>query len=275
MRIGVRGHDFGRLPPLQLAQKLAACGADAVQLAIPKAIEGIDGYGSVSHEQLDGINAAFAANDIHIAVLGCYIDPAIWDERERKAQIGIFKNGIACARALGAEVIGTETTAFFGAEKQRGAAFDLLCESLNEMLDAAARQNVTVAVEPVAFHTLNTPELTAALLERFSGSGLSVIFDPVNLLTTKNIGGQSELWSRCLSCFGRAVTAIHMKDVFVGEDGGLIDTKIGDGAVDYAPIAAWFQENSPNVSLLREGIIIGEEADELARIRAIFSSCTL
>lgn len=40
MKIGIRAHDFGCLPPVRLAEKMAAQGVEAAQLAIPKAIAG-------------------------------------------------------------------------------------------------------------------------------------------------------------------------------------------------------------------------------------------
>ena len=44
MKIGIRAHDFGRLPPVRLAEKMAAQGVEAAQLAIPKAIAGVESY---------------------------------------------------------------------------------------------------------------------------------------------------------------------------------------------------------------------------------------
>ena len=55
------------------------------------------------------------------------------------------------------------------------------------MLNDAAKLGVTVAVEPVAAHTLNSPALAARLLQEFRGGGLAAIFDAVNLLTPARI----------------------------------------------------------------------------------------
>ena len=48
MKIGIRAHDFGCLPPVRLAEKMAAQGVEAAQLAIPKAIAGVESYAQVS-----------------------------------------------------------------------------------------------------------------------------------------------------------------------------------------------------------------------------------
>ena len=42
MRIGIRAHDFGKLPAEELARRIAAKGLTCVQLAVSKAIAGLD-----------------------------------------------------------------------------------------------------------------------------------------------------------------------------------------------------------------------------------------
>ena len=76
MKIGIRAHDFGCLPPVRLAEKMAAQGVEAAQLAIPKAIAGVESYAQVTDGLLREIGAAFREHHIDIAVLGCYIGAA-------------------------------------------------------------------------------------------------------------------------------------------------------------------------------------------------------
>ncbi|MFQ9678859.1 MAG: hypothetical protein ACLRZH_00930 [Ruthenibacterium lactatiformans] len=83
MKIGIRAHDFGCLPPVRLAEKMAAQGVEAAQLAIPKAIAGVESYAQVT----DGLlreSARHREHHIDIAVLGC-IEPSL-SMRRRKAQ---------------------------------------------------------------------------------------------------------------------------------------------------------------------------------------------
>ena len=58
MKIGIRAHDFGCLPPVRLAEKMAAQGVEAAQLAIPKAIAGVESYAQVTDGLLREIGAA-------------------------------------------------------------------------------------------------------------------------------------------------------------------------------------------------------------------------
>ena len=57
MKIGIRAHDFGCLPPVRLAEKMAAQGVEAAQLAIPKAIAGVESYAQVTDGLLREIGA--------------------------------------------------------------------------------------------------------------------------------------------------------------------------------------------------------------------------
>ena len=150
MKIGIRAHDFGCLPPVRLAEKMAAQGVEAAQLAIPKAIAGVESYAQVTDGLLREIGAAFREHHIDIAVLGCYIEPSLPDEAARKAQLDTFRLGLRCAAELGAGCVGTETTLFSGPEQERPAAYDILRRSVDAMLNDAAKLGVTVAVSRTA-----------------------------------------------------------------------------------------------------------------------------
>ena len=146
MKIGIRAHDFGCLPPVRLAEKMAAQGVEAAQLAIPKAIAGVESYAQVTDGLLREIGAAFREHHIDIAVLGCYIEPSLPDEAARKAQLDTFRLGLRCAAELGAGCVGTETTLFSGPEQERPAAYDILRRSVDARRKDDVHFTVTAAV---------------------------------------------------------------------------------------------------------------------------------
>lgn len=270
MRIGVRGHDFGRHSPEDLADILAGAGVEAAQLALPKVIEGVDSYYDVSDGLLERLKAALAARDIEHSVLGCYIEPAAADPDERERQLGVFARGIYCASALGAKCVGTETTNYNGNESGREAAFDILSRSVERMLLEAGKLGVTVAVEPVAWHTLNSPELTARLLLRFEGGGLSVIFDPSNLFPRTTAERQDELWRECVEAFGDSVITMHIKDGVLSSN-SVTPCLLGEGDIDYTRvIAPWLKAQKPDIALLREEISPPTAARDLEWMRGMF-----
>ena len=51
MKIGCRAHDYGKHPAQELALILHNAGYQAAQVAVPKAIEGINDYQHISPEQ--------------------------------------------------------------------------------------------------------------------------------------------------------------------------------------------------------------------------------
>ena len=51
-RIGCRAHDYGKLPAAALAATLRAKGYNAAQLAMPRAIAGIEDFAHITDKQL-------------------------------------------------------------------------------------------------------------------------------------------------------------------------------------------------------------------------------
>jgi sugar phosphate isomerase/epimerase len=162
-------------------------------------------------------------------------------------------------------VIATETSTYSGLESEREVPLGRLRKSLEQMVDYADNHQAVVAIEPVATHTLNTPKLAAQILSEFPQ--LRIVFDPVNLLTSENIGNQEKLWDECFSLFGDKIKAIHIKDV----DASLGDLPLGQGIVNFKALAKGAQAVCPDAPLLREGITFGSEAEEIQFIRETFS----
>lgn len=183
MKIGIRAHDFGCLPPVRLAEKMAAQGVEAAQLAIPKAIAGVESYAQVTDGLLREIGAAFRE---HTLISPCW--GAISSRRcpmRLRARRSWIRSAWGCAvrRSWGRAASAPRRRFFPGRSRSARAAYDILRRSVDAMLNDAAKLGVTVAVEPVAAHTLNSPGPGGRLLQEFRGGGLAAIFDAVNLLT--------------------------------------------------------------------------------------------
>jgi L-ribulose-5-phosphate 3-epimerase len=92
LTLGVRGHDFGKAPVAELAGKIAAKKFTCLQLALAKALTDFDyGLGKLNPGLARRINRAFAAQNIEIAVLGCYINPIHPDLRQREDELARFE----------------------------------------------------------------------------------------------------------------------------------------------------------------------------------------
>jgi sugar phosphate isomerase/epimerase len=216
MRIGVRAHDYGKQPVESLLKTIANDGWEAVQLAFPKAVEGVGSCGDVTPRLIGQTKALLNETRLETAVMGVYVEPSFVDENRRKAQARILLDALPQCHALKAGCVGTETTSM---EKQPGVAradaLKALRKTLEEVLPEAERLGVVLAVEPVHYHALATPELTRELLRDMASPVLKIIFDPANLLRQEDIPKQDALWGRCIEAFGNDIAAVHVKGTAV------------------------------------------------------------
>ena len=270
MNIGVRAHDYGRHTPEELTSLLKNAGFDSCQLAMSKALEGMDAsVGRLNPGLCYSIRRVFEQSGIQISVLGCYIEPSLPDDEARAKQVARFREHVMYARQLGANVVGTETTNFRDMDEgERSVRFGYLVDSVGQMVEAAERYGMIVGIEPVSVHTLNTPELTARLLDIIASDNLQIIFDPVNLITLENIEHQDQLLDRCFDAFGDRIVALHCKDVLV-KDGQLQRTILGEGWLNYGKLMGWLKVNRPGLNLIREGADPATAHKDIAFLKSV------
>jgi sugar phosphate isomerase/epimerase len=170
---------------------------------------------------------------MEIPVLGCYIEPSYTNEEKRKAEVSAFLNQMSMAKALGAECIGTETTNMVKLMDFRENGLLSLKASLEEMILHAENLRLDVAVEPVYYHVMNTPERTKEILDSIPSKRLKVIFDPVNLLSPDEVENQYALWDRSFTCFGERIAVVHLKGIRRDENGKLVSSSFKDSIIDY------------------------------------------
>ncbi|MGL6174170.1 MAG: sugar phosphate isomerase/epimerase family protein [Cellulosilyticaceae bacterium] len=265
MKIGVRAHDYGKLPIETLIEAIKQDGFSNIQLAIPKAIEGIGGFEQITPDLIGKIKKICQVEQIEISVFGCYIEPSISDELKRQAEIDKFLKGIEYAKELGAGCIGTETTRFSGTEAEREVAFQRLVDSVRQMVNRAEEIGIDIGIEPVAYHTLATPQLTKRLLDTIQSPRLKVILDPVNLITIYNIRTQENLWQECIELFGDKICAIHIKGIKVNADDELEKVSLTECEVNFKTILKEMIKRNPEMPVLRE-----EAIPALARLEQEF-----
>ena len=187
IRIGCRAHDYGKHTPVQLAHILHTAGYTGAQLAMPRAIEGIEDFASVTDAQLSAIFQAFDTEDIEITVLSCYMDLSAPDEPTRLAGVENVKRCLRYAKQVGARMVGSETSWTALSDEEKALRRPLMLDSLQRIAEEAVRLDAVFGVEPVAIHPLCSPEILAELLQAVDApNNIKVIFDPVNLFTTKD-----------------------------------------------------------------------------------------
>lgn len=255
IKIGVRAHDYGKDTPHQLFHKISADGFSTVQLALKKSISGVNQFGDITQELIHEINQERIRSDLSVAVLGVYVEPSLADEKLRTASISELIGSIPFAKELEAGCIGTETTS---RSKQPGVtrkeALYALLNSLWSIMPVAEENGVTIAIEPVYYHTVNTPECAADVLKTIRSPNLKIIFDPVNLLSGEEISFQHQLWNRCFNSFGQNIAAVHMKGVRQDSQGKLVSAGFAHSIVDYPYLFRFLKKMPQDFSILREEI---------------------
>ncbi|MCL1996799.1 MAG: sugar phosphate isomerase/epimerase [Defluviitaleaceae bacterium] len=266
MKIGVRAHDFGRHSVEDLPKIIKEAGFDCVQLALAKAIEGINSFADITDRHLEQVFNSFEKNQLDITVLGCYIEPSVSDKDLRLSNVAIFQNHLAYAKTLDVSVVGTETTHMHPTtpEKEREKAYQLLKDSVLRMAETAEKHEVNIGIEPVADHTLNTPILTKRLIDEVGSKRLKIIFDPFNMLLPETAHRQEEIYKEMFDLFSDRIVVLHVKDTIIA-NGEKTWANIGRGIINYRFIMDFL----PSVNLLREDVKMDsykEDRDAIEKI---------
>lgn len=257
MKIGARAHDFGKKDPEVLFGEILKEGYTGVHLALKKAMRGIEDNCDIDEDFIEELGRVIRKTGMEIPVLGCYIEPSYTDEGKRAREVLEFKRQTRFAQALGAGCIGTETTNLEKLQDTRENALEALVLSLREMTRHAEEVGIDVAIEPVHYHVMNTPELTKVVLDRVDSKRLKVIFDPVNLLSPEDVQDQYGLWKRAFQHFGDRIAAVHMKGITFDGQGELVSCALEDSLVDYGYI----------MKLLKDSIMRGKTSEDIYLLR--------
>ncbi len=270
MKIGVRAHDYGKRPARQLAQVLREEGYEAAQLAIPKAIAGIDSYRGITPRQLEEIRSAFADNHIDIAVLGCYMDLGNPDAAVRKEAVENVKTSLRYAKELGARAVGSETAYPHLAAEQKKQWYPYAVDSIQRIVEEARRLGAVFAVEPVDCHPLDSVEAVLDLIHRVDDSRhLRLIFDAANLLTPPDIDNQDAFWTSWLQAVGPYIDVLHIKDFTLDEADRKCPARLGHGLVRYDTIRCWLHDEKRDIALLRDEMNPQFAKEDIAFLRGM------
>ena len=269
MIIGMRGHDFGRMEPSALAAAIRETGFRATQLAFTKAFPPPAAQ-YMTAQRLADIRQTFAAQGIALPVMGCYVSTSDRDDAVREAAKASFGECLRASVVLGAGCVGTETTHFTFDESERGAAYARLVDFVRAVVADAEACGAYVGIEPVAGHTLNTPELTRRLLADVPSAHLRVVLDVANLVTPQTTAPQAqrELLGRCLACFGDRIAVLHVKDGAFDAEGKWQNRPLGEGVMDWAYLLPALRAHNDSLCALREGVWPGLAAQECERMHA-------
>lgn len=260
LNTGMRCHDL--CPKMEMEQVFAqvkANGIHQIQLAFGKSISNYDfTTGHYSPGFARYIASKLKENDIHVAVLGCYINPTNPIESRRQAEVARFIEHLKYARILGADMVGTETGRLdpdfkVTKESYTEEGYQLLLKSMREIVSAAEKLGVIVGVEGVFNHTLYSPARMKRFLEDIDSPNVEVILDAVNLIHPDQTApeDQARVIDQAFAYYGDRISVLHVKDfVFDGEN--QLFRHVGDGKFCYEPLMKQVKANKPQITMLLE-----------------------
>ncbi len=248
---------------------------DQIQLALGKSIAGYDfDYGHYSPGFGRMIRKKLEEREIHVAVLGCYINPTNPDEKERQKAVWKFIEHLKYARAIGADMVGTETGRYDTDFRvvpytYTEGCYKLLLKSMREIVAAAEKLGVIVGVEAVHDHTLYCPEMMRRFLEDIDSPNVEAILDPVNLISAENYKDQEEVIEKAFRLYGDRIGVIHVKD-FVMKEGQPSFAHIGEGLFHYEPLLRNIKRDKPYITMLLEESDPQRYHSDVAHLQSIY-----
>lgn len=275
LNLGVRAHDFGKLPLEELAARIAAHGLTSIQLAPAKAIAGFGDTDPLTPEFAAQVRDVFARHGIRIAVIGCYINLGDRDAAHRARSLARFKDHLRVLRAFDGLVVGTETGSVnsdfsYHPDNTGEAAFATVLAGVRELVAEAERCDATLAIEGVERYVISSPARLRRLLDEVGSPRLRIILDPVNLLCAGSHARPAEVLAESLALLGDKIAIIHAKD-FILNAGTFEERPAGDGTLDYAPLFRWLKTRPPGLPVLMENTAPATIARTIAYLRDAYA----
>lgn len=255
MILGIRAHDFGKQTPEFLAERISEKGFSCIQLALSKAISGLnDEPGFLNPGLAHYIREVFYRKNIQIAVLGCYINPIYSDLEQRKKGISRFKEHIRFARDFGTSIVATET-GFVPLNDPivRESNFEILVETVAELVSEAEKFGVMVGIEGGHDCTISSPVWMKRLLDTVDSNNLQVVFDPMNLVPEEDYTLQDDMMLQSFELFGDRIVSLHAKDFLIENGKKSVIDNIGQGLLNYDLLFNLIKEKKPYVNITMEG----------------------
>jgi len=275
LQIGLRAHDYGKnVSPQELAEILSVYQPDTIQLALAKTLSCAPGSGQLNPGFARKVRLVLEERHISIAVLGCYINPVHPDAQIRERQLRLFEEHLRYVRDFGCALVGTETGSCnsdcsYHPDTEKKSTFDLLCSSLERLLNTAEKCGSIVAIEGVAdIHTVSSIEKMQQVQHRLSSPALKIIYDPVNLIPGAGLTEpQEQFFLRAFNAFGNDIAAVHAKDFRMENNKKNGALAAGTGELDYKSLLRIILDRKPGIDILLEDTspAIGKKAMEFLR----------
>lgn len=275
---GMRCHDICPKADMETVfQSVEDCGIHQIQLAFGKSISDYDfSYGHYSPGLARMIREKLDSHRIHVAVLGCYINPVHPDEEQRTLEINRFIEHLKYAKVIGADMVGTETGRYDPDMKvvpytYTEGCYQRFADTMRRIVSAAENLGVTVGIEAVHDHTLYCPELMKRFLDEIQSPCVEAILDPVNLISAKDSENQEAVIEKALRLYGDKISAVHLKDFIMTAEGPQF-AHVGEGLFHYESVLRYLKKQKPYVTMLLENSNAGRYHSDVQYLETIYQS---
>ena len=255
--VGIRLHD---VKPGTIEERVAEAhrqGFKCAHIALSKLISE---YSTADAALTPGLamylKKVFAASDLDIAVLGCYLNLATPDKADLKKNMDRYKAHLRFAALLGCGVVGTETGApnvdyHYEEACKSEEALKIFIENVRPVVEYAEKSGTILAIEPVVRHIVCTPERARKVLDEIDSPNLQIILDPVNLLDSWNWQDHKAIIKNAIDVLGPDVAIVHVKD-FNMIDGKFVSMAAGTGIMDYTDLVEFITKEKPYIQCTLE-----------------------
>ena len=258
MNIGIRLHDTVQGTLDERMDSARAQGFTCIQLAMQKSVEGfsmLEADRLLTKELADEVREALKRHGLEVAVLGCYLKLADFDEETAEKTRRIYEAHLRFAGWIGARCVGTETppapsAGEVGASCQKEETYQIFLKRVRPIVRCAEEEGVDLAIEPVCSHVIYSAALTERLLNDLNSDRVKVILDAVNLIDSRHVPMAQQIVEDAIQRLGAKTTVMHLKDFVPVPDAPRPKAvACGLGQMQYGPLLRLAKERELPITL--------------------------
>jgi sugar phosphate isomerase/epimerase len=272
MRLGVMSKAFSGLLLEEAADRMRACGLEALQLNLQSA--GLETLpAALENSDAAAIGDVFRSRRLEVAAVSGTFNTTHPDAVVRAEAIRRFDMLASRCRALGTHVItlctGTRDPEDLWRPHPENAdpsAYRDLLDTLRQLLSSADEHDVTLAFEPETANVIDTAVKARRLIEEIGSARLRVVLDPANLFYMADLGDAQRVLDHAFRNLGPYIALAHAKDIAPG-NGECRRVSPGEGVLDFRYYLKLLRASGYDGALIMHDLAESQVAECAARFQ--------